>query len=398
MNKEFPENWKSFDLEDICFFQEGPGLRQFQYREKGTKFINIRCIKDGYLDTSIAQFISSDEVENKYKHFLLNDGDYVLSSSGSIGRIAVVRRYDLPLLLNTSVIRFRTLDESILDMKYLFYFLQSEQFFGKIFEQSQGSAQVNFGPSHLKLLNVSVPPLHEQKKIAEVLGSFDNIIYLLSKQVSKYDLLLKGLTMELTSKNEETDNDVNSIIDQEVNFQGGSQPPRSTFKFRPGKNLVRLLQIRDYKSDKNATYIPKEFSKRWCSKTDVMIGRYGPPNFQILRGKDGSYNVALIKATPKSDKRLNNEYLYRFLTRYDLFEIIDKLSQRTSGQQGLDMNALRLFPLPLKPLEDQIKIARMLQEFEDYKNKLVAKRKKYIFLKNALMNDFLTGCKKYKVL
>ena len=137
MNKEFPENWKSFDLEDICFFQEGPGLRQFQYREKGTKFINIRCIKDGYLDTSIAQFISSDEVENKYKHFLLNDGDYVLSSSGSIGRIAVVRRYDLPLLLNTSVIRFRTLDESILDMKYLFYFLQSEQFFGKIFEQSQ---------------------------------------------------------------------------------------------------------------------------------------------------------------------------------------------------------------------------------------------------------------------
>ena len=31
MNKEFPENWKSFDLEDICFFQEGPGLRQFQY-------------------------------------------------------------------------------------------------------------------------------------------------------------------------------------------------------------------------------------------------------------------------------------------------------------------------------------------------------------------------------
>ena len=60
------------------------------------------------------------------------------------------------------------------------------------------------------------------------------------------------------------------------------------------------------------------------------------------------------------------------------------------------MNALRLFPLPLKPIEDQIKIARMLQEFEDYKNKLVAKRKKYIFLKNALMNDFLTGCKSIK--
>ena len=213
MNEEFPANWKSFDLKDICFFQEGPGLRNWQYSEKGTKFINIRCIKDGYLDTSNSQFISSDEVESKYNHFLLNEGDYVLSSSGTIGRIAVVHKYDLPLLLNTSVIRFRTLDESKLDTKYLFYFLQSKQFYEKIFEQSQGSAQVNFGPSHLKLLNASFPPIPEQKKIAEILSGIDKTInatvaekiYIERTKISIIQQLTRGLNHKGIRKNSGTE-------------------------------------------------------------------------------------------------------------------------------------------------------------------------------------------------
>ena len=176
MNNIYPKSWTSFNLKDICFYQEGPGLRNWQYEETGIKFINIRCIKDEYLDLSNAQFISKDEVESKYKHFLLNEGDYVLSSSGTIGRIAVVREYDLPLLLNTSVIRFRSLDQSKLDMIFLFYFLQSNQFFEKIYEQSQGSAQVNFGPTHLNVLKANFPPLSEQKKIADILSSMDQLI------------------------------------------------------------------------------------------------------------------------------------------------------------------------------------------------------------------------------
>jgi Restriction endonuclease S subunits len=236
--------------------------------------------------------------------------------------------------------------------------------------------------------------LPEQQEIVNVLSSIDENISLINKKICKLDFLLKGLTIKLTSKDAKNDKHSESTIGEEVHFQGGSQPPRSTFKFKPAQNLVRLLQIRDYKSDKKATFIPKELSKRWCSETDVMIGRYGPPNFQILRGKEGSYNVALIKATPKSDKRLNNEYLYRFLSRHDLFEIIDKLSQRTSGQQGVDMNALKSFPFTMKPLKDQTKIVQILQELEDYKNKLVAKKGKYIFFKNALSNDLLSGHKR----
>lgn len=175
-----------------------------------------------------------------------------------------------------------------------------------------------------------------------------------------------------------------------VKFSGGSQPTRDTFLFEPREGYVRLLQIRDYKSDRFATYIPEKLSKRWCGKNDIMIGRYGPPIFQIMRGKEGSYNVALIKATPKSDNLLKN-YLYHFLCRKDLFHLIDSYSQRTSGQTGIDIDALNDFGFPLPPMDEQLKTAKILDELDGRIDLLHARLGHFIKLKKALMQDLLTG-------
>ena len=83
-----------------------------------------------------------------------------------------------------------------------------------------------------------------------------------------------------------------------IEFVGGSQPPKDTFISEPREGYVRLVQIRDFKTDKYKTYIPTALAKRAFQKDDVMIARYGPPVFQILRGLEGSYNVALMKAAP----------------------------------------------------------------------------------------------------
>ena len=95
-------------------------------------------------------------------------------------------------------------------------------------------------------------------------------------------------------------------VGENIKFSGGAQPPRSVFSFEPQEGYIRLIQIRDYKTDKFATYIPKGLAKKLCDEDDIMIGRYGPPIFQILRGINGAYNVALIKAIPQ--KHLHKEY------------------------------------------------------------------------------------------
>ena len=180
-----------------------------------------------------------------------------------------------------------------------------------------------------------------------------------------------------------------------VKFEGGAQPPKSEFKSVNEEGYVRLIQIRDYKSDNYITFIPENLARKFCDETDVMIGRYGPPIFQILRGIKGAYNVALMKAIPDEDK-VSKDYIYYYLQIDSLFKIIDKLSRRSSGQTGVDLDALNTFDIPLPSLKEQNKIVNLIKEAEDLVEKqeqLIEKKKEF---KKGLMQRFLSGEVRFK--
>lgn len=142
-------------------------------------------------------------------------------------------------------------------------------------------------------------------------------------------------------------------------FIGGSQPPKSDFLYEPQNGYVRLIQTRDYKSDTFPTYIPLNSTRKFCDELDIMIGRYGPPIFQICRGLKGAYNVALIKAMPKPC--IEREYLFYFLKQESVFQYVDKLSARTGGQTGVDLVSLNKYPITYpEHLSDQTKIVATL--------------------------------------
>jgi type I restriction enzyme S subunit len=149
-----------------------------------------------------------------------------------------------------------------------------------------------------------------------------------------------------------------------VTFSGGAQPPRNTFKFEPQEGYLRLIQTRDYKSNKYITYIPEKLARKKCKKDDIMIGRYGPPIFQILRGLEGAYNVALLKAIP-DEKQLKKEYLFYYISQYKVWAFVENLSQRSGGQTGVDLVQLRKYPFPLPPLPEQQKIVRILSSVDE---------------------------------
>lgn len=159
-----PKKWDVMPLEDFIFFQEGPGIRNWQYvSENGTKFINIRCINGGDIDLTSANMISNEEANGKYAHFMLKENDIVISCSGTLGRYAIVRKEHLPLCLNTSIIRFQP-KRCESDYAYVYSYLTSKEFANKQQEMASGSVQVNFGPTHLKKIMMVVPPIETLKE------------------------------------------------------------------------------------------------------------------------------------------------------------------------------------------------------------------------------------------
>jgi type I restriction enzyme S subunit len=181
---EIPKGWEIAKLEDHMDFLEGPGIRNWQYTDEGIPFINIRLINNGEIDLSKANFVSVNEIE-KYNHFLLKEKDIIVSTSGTLGRHAVVRKEHLPLLLNTSVIRFR---QKSLDYSYMYYYLTSKRFYEELLVHASGSVQLNFGPMHLKRIFFILPPVKIQNEfeainsqILEKLNQNRSEIFILSK-------------------------------------------------------------------------------------------------------------------------------------------------------------------------------------------------------------------------
>ena len=146
-----------------------------------------------------------------------------------------------------------------------------------------------------------------------------------------------------------------------ITFTGGSQPPKETFEYSASESNIRLIQIRDYKTDEYATYIPRNLARRLCSKTDVMIGRYGPPLFQILRGIEGAYNVALMKAEAIPEL-IQNDYLYYLLQDGVLLHFLESLSDRTCGQDGVNMYELNNYLILIPPYNEQTRIIKKIEE------------------------------------
>lgn len=79
-----------------------------------------------------------------------------MSTSGTLGRYAIARSEHLPLCMNTSVIRFRPYEDKTY-YSFMYGYLTSQEFLSHLQGMANGSAQVNFGPTHLKQIDIPLP-------------------------------------------------------------------------------------------------------------------------------------------------------------------------------------------------------------------------------------------------
>ena len=190
-------------LTDIVWFQEGPGVRNTQYTDSGVKLLNVANLVDGKVDLSTSnRYISKEEAYGKYKHFLVDPGDFIIASSGIKvdyfdKKMGFVDETQLPLCMNTSTIRFKTLDSNVLNIRYFMYYLKSFAFKEQLARQITGSAQLNFGPSHLKKMSMPLCSIKKQGEICEQLDIVYHMIEMRQQQLIELDSLIKARFVEM---------------------------------------------------------------------------------------------------------------------------------------------------------------------------------------------------------
>ena len=195
--------WEKKKLNEVVWFQEGPGVRKHQYTTKGIKLLNVRNLVKGSLILDNTEvYISNEEGNGRYKHFLVDEGDLIIGSSGIKvekfeEKVAFVEKRHLPLCMNTSTIRFKTLNDNILNIKFFSYYLKSRFFKEQIQFHITGSAQLNFGPSHLNKMTISLPPLEYQQRIVKILDKAEEIRTKKKLANEKLDEFLKSTFIDM---------------------------------------------------------------------------------------------------------------------------------------------------------------------------------------------------------
>lgn len=334
--------------------------------ESGIPFINAGNLNGKNIDFSGMEYIT-EEKYSTLKTGKVQKGDILYCLRGSLGKIGLVD-FDEGLIASSLVII--RCDQNKLLPDFLLCALGSNEVKQQLLKANNGSSQPNLSAASVKEYKVTCPSINEQKEFSEFIKQIDKSKFILQKMIEKLELLKKSRFIELFGNPTINEKGFPLLtVDDVIKFEGGSQPNKAFFEYEKTENNIRLIQIRDYKTDEYITYIPKDMAKRLCSADDIMIGRYGPPIFQILQGIEGAYNVALMKAIPKKG---NKDFIRSWLKQDCLLKYLEALSGRTAGQDGIQMDKLKAYPFPYPPIELQDQWVKIDKQID--KSKLILQK------------------------
>ncbi len=379
IGRDLPAKWSIRDLPDLLFFQEGPGVRNWQFTDHGVKLLNVRNINFGKINLDATSVhISEEEAYGKYAHFLADAGDLVIASSGIVvdnfhNKIAFISEEHLPLCMNTSTIRFKVLDRMLLDIKFFRIYLATDNFKSQLRKLITGSAQLNFGPSHLRKIKIPLPPLDHQICIAHLLGKVEGLIAQRKQHLQQLDDLLKSVFLEMFGdpvRNEKGWDKAPLEKLGSVNRGVSKHRPRNDPKLLGGKYpLIQTGEVSNagtYITTSTQTYSDLGFaqSKLWpvrtlCITIAANIAQTGILTFEACFPDSVVGFIA--------DKNVANPLYVHGL--FWFFQAILEKNAPAAAQKNINLEILRGLEVPKPPVHLQNDFATIVEKIEGLKSR-----------------------------
>jgi type I restriction enzyme S subunit len=171
------EGWSNWPFSEVIDFQEGPGILAKDFMEEGVPLVRLAGLDTGASVLNGCNYLDPATVAKKWSHFALEEGDILLSTSASLGRVAVVGPEGIGTIAYTGIIRMRPRDGRVV-APFIRYLLAGPEFQHQVEAAGVGSVIRHFGPMHLRGMSVHLPTPDEQRAIAHILGTLDDKIEL----------------------------------------------------------------------------------------------------------------------------------------------------------------------------------------------------------------------------
>ncbi|CAB5605924.1 restriction endonuclease subunit S [Escherichia coli] len=406
-----PKGWTLGTLKDLADTIMGYAFRSEDFVPTGIPLLRMGNLYQNTLDLNRNPVYLPDSFKVDYKRFLVSPGDLVMSMTGTMGKRDYGFTVEIPSNTQCSLLNQRVLKivpKNNASSGYILNLLRSELILSVLYSFPGGTKQANLSAKQLQELPVLIPPELEQKKIAQILSTWDKAISVTEKLLANSQQQKKALMQQLvTGKKRLLDENgvrfsgewkrvkLGAIADMN---SGGT--PKSTVEEYYGGNIP-WVSISDMTSNGKWIATTEKYltelglnssSARIYPKNSVLYAMYASIGECSIAAVNLTSSQAILGIRPKDC--LNYEFLYFYLT--SLKEKI-KLQGQQGTQSNLNAGMVKEFELDLPSIREQQKIAAVLSaadaEISTLEKKLACLRDE----KKALMQQLLTGKRRVKV-
>ena len=396
-----PEEWTVRQLGDCVNVYDGTHQTP-NYVPVGIPFYSVENVTAN--NFSHTKHISPNEHKILTSRYKIQKGDILMTRIGSIGVCKYVDwDVDASFYVSLALLKPYNIDALYLSMaSNATYFKDSILLNSLQFAIPQ---KINLGNiSNVKIL---VPPIAEQRAIAEALSDVDGLIVALDKKIAKKRLLKQGAMQQLLTGKKRlpgfTDEWVEITFGDYVDiYRGGSPRPIENY-ITDNPNGVNWIKIGDVKpNDKyiNKTeerIIPDGVSRsRWVDVGDFILSNsmsFGRP---YILGIDGCIHDGWL-VIQNYHNTFDKDYLYYLLCSED---VMMQYMGMAAGSSVKNLNKEKVASLQLcvpTTIEEQQAIATILSDMDNEIADLEAQRDKYRLLKSGMMQKLLTGQIRLKI-
>jgi len=404
-----PEGWERKKLSDLALIDK-ESLKNSTPPNYQFKYIDISCVSRGVINlpSNYMEFKNSPSRARR----VVQNGDILMSTvRPNLQSFAYFDKNNKNYIASTgfAVIRAKKNNSG----RFLFYSIFSDGVTNQIDKIIVGSNYPAINSSDVKNLFLITPPLPEQKKIASILSSVDEVIKKTTAQVAKLKDLKTSLMQELLTRgighSEFKDSPVGCIpVEWEVGLLSDFSEinPRLKQKSNLTKTTkVSFIKMEDVSTSAKVinkkTKLYYQVSKGFTSfqNNDVLVAKITP----CFENGKGGYVENLVNGVGfgstefhviRANKKSYPEFLYHFST-YPSFRMKAESNMTgTAGQRRVPTDFFRTYQVALPPLKEQKEIAKILTSVDQKITTTNQKLSALTHTKKALMQDLLTGKKR----
>ena len=335
---------------------------------------------------------------------VLSDKDVLINKDGAnTGKSAIYRKPagEKFATINEHLFLLRC-NQGIAEQEFLYHFLNSE--FGKsqIAKVITGSAQPGLNSTFPEFVRIDLPPLPEQKKIAEILSGIDKTIHIHQQKIEDLSTLLGEILREhYQERCENSDLQLEKVIRLPIQYGANA----SATKLQSGE--PRYIRITDIKEDGalnelNAVGIDlpsNDWNNYLLREGDLLLARTGNTigkSYLHKRTNEELVFAGYLLRVALDQEAYRPEYLFLF-TQSDIYKDWISETSRTGAQPNINAKEYGAMPIPYSSISEQDAFIGRAMSLRRSKSILSNKVDKLKMLKQAISSDLLSGHKRVSV-